>query len=422
MAWYNTDWSNRRKITINGAYITGSHSNFPVLITPSGLTGVQADGKDIVFTSDDETTRIHHEIDTFSQGTGNIWVRVPSITQGTDTDIYIYYNEGNDHRNDAGYKPSGVWDTGYVFVSHMNDITNSSVKDSTTYANTGNKSAANQPLQVSDTVLGSSQFYKITQNAELSSQHQVQYDMEEEVTLEAICNWETMTDSYGYVLNRSRGGSLSCYAFYIGGSSSTDKIRIYFNTQVSTGGSTLGPTYSQNTNHYIALTYLSGAGDAPNRPHVKCYVDGTTDFDRQDVWGGNILVYNTRDLHIGNRGGGSRRFSGNILEVRLSNIARNGGWCKTCYSSATFPSLFTTLASEENAPATATTYTTFQTLVGSSTGYIWNSGQFNTASGMMSPIGSGTQWRWYVISSSATHWYPSGSPTAWKWSKGNVGV
>ena len=47
------------------------------------------------------------------------------------------------------------------------------------------------------------------------------------------------------------------------------------------------------------------------------------------------------------------------------------------------------------------TYTTYLTPIGIATGWIWNSGQFNIDSGMRSSIGSGTEWLWAVISSSA---------------------
>ena len=52
-------------------------------------------------------------------------------------------------------------------------------------------------------------------------------------------------------------------------------------------------------------------------------------------------------------------------------------------------------------------------------GWTWNSGNFNYASGMCSFTGSGTSWKWYVISSSSTHWYPSGNPTRWIWVSGS---
>ena len=98
--WYNISWPYRQNITINKAYVNGTGvtlTNFPVLvsITDTYLTSsqVQSNGNDILFTASDGVTKLPHEIENFTQGTGTLvaWVNVPSVTNSTNTTIYMYY-------------------------------------------------------------------------------------------------------------------------------------------------------------------------------------------------------------------------------------------------------------------------------------------------------------------------------------------
>ncbi len=64
-------------------------------------------------------------------------------------------------------------------------------------------------------------------------------------------------------------------------------------------------------------------------------------------------------------------------------------------------------------------YTTFKTPIGNYLNFVWNSGQFNSDSGMKSTNKSGTNWEWGLISSTSNYYYPSGDYTSWNWISGN---
>ena len=123
--WYNISWPYRQNITINKAYVNGTGitlTNFPVLvsITDTYLTSslVQSNGNDIVFTASDGTTKLSHEIESFTQGTGTLvaWVNVPSLPNSTNTTIYMYYgNLTVSNQQNA----TGVWDSNYNAVWHL---------------------------------------------------------------------------------------------------------------------------------------------------------------------------------------------------------------------------------------------------------------------------------------------------------------
>jgi hypothetical protein len=51
--------------------------------------------------------------------------------------------------------------------------------------------------------------------------------------------------------------------------------------------------------------------------------------------------------------------------------------------------------------------------------WTWNSGCYNSASGMRSTSSDGLNWDWAEVSSSHLYFYPSGSPTKWIWVSGS---
>jgi hypothetical protein len=101
-AWYDTTWSNRKAITIDHTKVLGSSSlsDFPMLFSltdanlrtvPNGGATGKNDGTDLLFTSSDGMTRLDHELESYNPGTGNViaWVRIPTLSNTTDTVIYL---------------------------------------------------------------------------------------------------------------------------------------------------------------------------------------------------------------------------------------------------------------------------------------------------------------------------------------------
>ena len=73
---------------------------------------------DIFFTGDDGTTKLDHELVTYSAGDLIAWVRVPSLSSSVDTVVYMYYGNATPPANlDA----AGVWDANYVIVQHLDE-------------------------------------------------------------------------------------------------------------------------------------------------------------------------------------------------------------------------------------------------------------------------------------------------------------
>ena len=93
---FDEGWQYRKEITIDATKVTANLTNFPVLIaiTDTNLASdAQPDGDDILFTGADGATQLDHEIESYTDSTGDLvtWVEVPSLSSSTDTIIYMYY-------------------------------------------------------------------------------------------------------------------------------------------------------------------------------------------------------------------------------------------------------------------------------------------------------------------------------------------
>jgi hypothetical protein len=96
-----------------------------------------ADGTDIFFTSSDGTTKIAHEVESYSPTTGQVvvWVNIDSLSPTTDTVVYMYF--GNSSASDMQTvtpTKTSVWDTGFTAVYHLPDGTTLNTNDSTSLA------------------------------------------------------------------------------------------------------------------------------------------------------------------------------------------------------------------------------------------------------------------------------------------------
>jgi len=83
-----------------------------------------------------------------------LWVKVPNINSSEDTILYIYFdNDKPDNTIYVGNPNSSpaenVWDSNFVFVSHMRDDPDTRyIRDSTGNNNDGTKKGANEPQVV----------------------------------------------------------------------------------------------------------------------------------------------------------------------------------------------------------------------------------------------------------------------------------
>lgn len=123
-------YSKYQILTIDADQVSSTLSNFTIFIDLSifDKSGAdifdtcRTDGGDIRVTLSDETTQLAREIvsiDTTAR-TGEMYIRVPSLSSVTDTDLLIWYN-GTDTEptEDSTYGKENTWASDYVMVQHM---------------------------------------------------------------------------------------------------------------------------------------------------------------------------------------------------------------------------------------------------------------------------------------------------------------
>ncbi|OKO91494.1 hypothetical protein AC629_02555 [Bradyrhizobium sp. NAS80.1] len=99
-AWWNDDWSMRKKITLDasatGANITDPIGTTPVLIRlHTGnfrFTSAKEDGSDLRFVAGDDKTPLKYHIEKFDPllNEGLVWVAVSNVQPGAKTEIWLY--------------------------------------------------------------------------------------------------------------------------------------------------------------------------------------------------------------------------------------------------------------------------------------------------------------------------------------------
>jgi len=162
-----TDWTYRIPIDIESDDIDVALSNFPILIYLSPSSGITnsdlthifselgSNSKKIAVTTSDGVTQCYVEIERWDASNQKawLWVKIPSISSSQDTRLYLYYDKYREDNttyvgNTNSAPAENVWDSNFVFVSHMRDDPDTSnIRDSTSNDNDGAKKGANEPQE-----------------------------------------------------------------------------------------------------------------------------------------------------------------------------------------------------------------------------------------------------------------------------------
>ncbi len=141
-AWWNSDWSARKAITIDtsstGADISDPIGTTPVLIRldVSNFTfdSANPDGSDLRFVAGDDKTPLAYHIEKYDHllGQAFVWVSVPDVKSAAQTSFYMYY--GNPKASPAE-DAKGTYDANMAAVYHFGE-NNAPPKDQTSNGNT----------------------------------------------------------------------------------------------------------------------------------------------------------------------------------------------------------------------------------------------------------------------------------------------
>ncbi|MFC1504820.1 DUF2341 domain-containing protein, partial [Spirochaetota bacterium] len=338
VGWYDIAWGYRKKITLDPGMIYGTLTNFPWLVVltndPDIAANAQPDGDDILFTFDDGTSPIIHEIDSYSNnGTLYAWLKIPILSGTTNTNIYIYYgNSGAGNMSD----PTNVWDTHYGGVWHLSETTGSTNFDSTRYGNHAIQS--NSPIPTNQSVIGGAidfngvdQYLKVQTTAELDLSSTNSFSISTWLDLDDVNTVDTTDSAFMWedVINTSANEP-----FRIELNEGTSAAKWFPSGMVMADvqkwpGASDHVEYddSEEAFHYLMISY-DGA-------YVNYYLDGY--LYHSTALTGNVVEPTDGALAVSWYIGcgetmNSRYMNGRLDEIRISLSYRSSNWIATSYT------------------------------------------------------------------------------------------
>ena len=347
MAWYNNDWAHRKEITINqSSHISTTLTDFsvPIIITDTDLRDdARSDGFDILFTSDDEVTKLPHDIQTFDDSTGDLiaWVKVPTLLPSADATVYLYY--GNPSAT-LQADPYNAYDANTVAHWHLDeDPTGPGFPNSAQPAHggtAGNLVAGDSVdgiIHKAISLDGSNKYVEIANHADF------QVDQTDPVT---ISFWAYSRFSLNMALI-SKALNLNSQGWIIYQTGTRDVHVQFANSGSNAVERRMNQFPAQNIWFHVAIT-KDTTDDAAG---ITLYYNGAevTGVTVQDTLTASSV--STDDLRFGLDTGDTNDLFGRIDEVRIDTVERSADWVKLIFESMDDPANFVTVGTEENAPS-----------------------------------------------------------------------
>lgn len=311
--WWNLTWYESQKLCFDTLTtgITQHLVDFPVMVrldsTRLNWTDIQADGDDLRFIDADNVTVLSYEIERYTYNSEAIvWVRVPQIDANSTTDhIWMYYdNPAAASGEDAG----NVWTTDAVMVQHMDDATNSTILDSTSYDNDGAKKAVDEPIETASGEIdaaqsfdGTDDYIQVPNSATLKN-----------FTSMSLTMWIKMSAFTGVNQYIVDGGYWAVpYGYLLYTAPNSNSIYSIFKNTTGTAAPLTTITYTPNT-----WTQIGWVWDGTNAYSIKngALLAGVAFSGTMDP---------TANIRLGSRLTGTNPYNGSMDEVRVYDDARS---------------------------------------------------------------------------------------------------
>jgi hypothetical protein len=319
-AWYDVNWLYRRKITIDYTKIGATLTNFPVLVklidgTNFTAANALATGYDIRFIGTDGATVYKYEREYHTNAVGGssyYWVKIPSVSSVANTEFYVYY--GNAAASN-GADPTNVWDSNYMQVFHMSDLTTSSLNDSTANNRDGAK-GVNVPLETA-----SGQVYEAQQWTADTQYISSNYAVGTTYSVQLWFKSGVLIDSNPALWSGNHNGTYGsveydqCF-YYLNSSNTTKAWSNYAN-----GGVVSAATVYPLSWQYVATTVTGTTNKMYHNVDAPVTVTDYYNGSSQDTW------------HYLGAYGNMMHFIGTMDEVRVSNVVRAEAWIDADYYS-----------------------------------------------------------------------------------------
>jgi hypothetical protein len=349
----NTYWQYRRRVELINMPSAENLSGFPVLIKLSAAldnidySKTQANGEDLRFVDpSDNSVAIPHEIETWNEsGESFVWVKVPQIDTGKNSDyIYMYYGNASiaspATQLGSDTHETGVWDANYGLVYHL-DETSGAHQDST--ANNLDTTTTSPTVQGTATgkIGGADDFEASNANAMLYRTDNNALDGQD-FTIEAWVTPESAAVANMPIIYKNSNYDMQFRT--------TDEVYLKFVDQTVTTRSVETTTSPITPGSTYKITGVRN--DTDNT--LTIYINGT--FVTSATLTQNVVA-NANDFSVGRNGTGTEYFDGVIDEVRMSNTFRTADWIEANYNSEM--NTMVTYGIQEEAPLPPPTLTAF---------------------------------------------------------------
>ena len=341
--WLDGSWLYRKSLRIDATQVLADEEHFPVLVST-----VDADlaartlpsGDDLVFTDSGGLTAVPCEIEHWEPATGTLvaWVRVENLSSEEDTQLYLYYGNG-----DAGppLTAGTVWDDEQTAVWHLgeptvDEQTTGSHRDATLNGHVGTQSGnaagagrigGAQHFDGLDDVITVSTGNVIqlgNTNVTISAWVQTTSTLARGIVVKSPLLVHVPDDKlFGINHELNRLGIDQGWVTYLGGAS----------------------TITDGQWHHVAWVQVrdhSGINE-----QWRLYVDGVRESDRNANTNADP---GDHVLRIGDGVPGSyfaSPFAGAIDEVRISSTARSSSWIGTSFTNQSAPAAFVIFGMEQ---------------------------------------------------------------------------
>jgi len=345
--WLHPDWAYRKRMTIGHAGVPDAdQANFPVVVASvsadwmgPGLGHVeQDDGGDFVFTLDDGTTRLDHEIERYVPATGGLvaWVKVPLLSACADTVVYVYYgNAGGGDQWNAAATWDGGGDNHFRGVWHMQASGLTDRPDSSGNGNHATPQGYDGDEATEGKLAGADSLDGV--DDELNAGQGESLNIRDALTMSIWVNLPARPAKDKWFNGPWKAGS---YSLYIAGIAD-DVTQLGTFWGIDDTGNDLWNEGVANVPPavwtHLALTY--------DGIDLRSYVNGQLDFTKSLP--GTIDDSSGVDLTVSRKEGGAGNFDGIIDEMRVSSVARSPEWLATCVNNQRDPASFYTLGAEE---------------------------------------------------------------------------
>jgi biopolymer transport protein ExbB len=260
-AWWNGEWSVRKKITIDTS-ATGVAINQPIgpavvlLRLHDGnfqFGAAKDDGSDIRFIAADDKTLLTYHVEKYDSllNEAFIWVKIPNVTPGAKTAFWLYYgNTGNGASRVDNAK--ATYDPETLLVYHF---TEEPPVDVTSYGNNAKTAAT----KVEGSLIGNGVRYDGQNNISLSDSPSLAWSDGATFTWSAWVNADELQPNTALYSRRDNGSS-----FVIGLDNGVPYVEV--NGSGGSGRTNAGTPLTAKTWHHLAI--------ASNGSMITLYVDG----------------------------------------------------------------------------------------------------------------------------------------------------